>query len=137
MEEPSMIGIDTNVLLRAMLADDAGQVETVRRFLSARSAVSPAFVSLLVVSETSWVLRRVYRMPNTAIVGAFLELLSSPEFAFEEEAFLTTLFQAFPAGQSDISDHIIAFLSKRAGCRATMTFDRTAARAVPGMELLA
>lgn len=137
MSQSSMVGIDTNVLLRVMLADDREQVEAVRRFLFSRSADAPAFISLLVVAEASWVLKKVYRMPNAIVAAAFLQLLASSEFAFEEESFLTSLFRAFPAGKSDIADHIVAFLAKRAGCSVTMTFDRTAAHAVPGMELLA
>lgn len=131
-----MIGIDTNVLLRMMLADDESQLRAVRRLLSSRSVAAPAFISLLVVAEASWVLKRTYRTQNSDIAGAFLQLMASPEFFFEEENFLASLFREFPAGQTDISDHIVSFLSKRAGCAKTYTFDQGAARSVPGMELL-
>ena len=44
-----MIGIDTNILLRFILADDAVQLQHARAFLSARSADDPAFVPGFVI----------------------------------------------------------------------------------------
>lgn len=75
-------------------------------------------------------------MPNAMIISAFLQLLASSEFLFEEESFLTSLFRDFPTTSSDISDHIVSLMSKRAGCIKTYTFDAKAAKTVPGMELL-
>jgi predicted nucleic-acid-binding protein len=37
---------------------------------------------------------------------------------------------------ADLADHLIAWAAKRAGARATLTFDKRAASRVPGMELL-
>lgn len=131
-----MIGIDTNVLLRFLLADDPQQFETVKAFVSARSLEDPAFVSLLVIAETAWVLKRQYRYSNMAIASALSRLLPSEQFVFEDEDFLDGLFEDEQTSASDLSDCIVAHLARRAGCRTTLTFDRKAASRVPGMELL-
>ena len=131
-----MIGIDTNVLLRFILADDAVQLQRARAFLSARSAGDPAFVSLMVMAETYWVLKRRYKMANEVIVQTFRQLIDAQELLFEDEPFLESLFIDDRVAAADLSDHFIARIALNAGCEKTVTFDVKAARAVPGMELL-
>jgi predicted nucleic-acid-binding protein len=131
-----MIGIDTNILLRFILADDQEQLESVKAFLGARSAEDPAFISLLVLAEACWMLKRQYRYPNDVIAGTFRELMSAEELLFEDESFVDGLLIEEARLGADISDYIIAHMSNNAGCRATVTFDRKAAKSVPGMELL-
>ncbi|HTO33695.1 MAG TPA: PIN domain-containing protein [Pararhizobium sp.] len=133
-----MIGIDTNVLLRFILADHAGQFEAVKRFLSSRSLDEPAFISLFVFAETSWVLRRRYGYANSVIAATFRQLLTVEEFFFEDEPFLDDLLsEEEKIRVGDISDHVLAYIAARSGCWKTVTFDRDAARTIPGMELLA
>jgi predicted nucleic-acid-binding protein len=131
-----MIGIDTNILLRFVLADDTAQLHHVRTFLNDRSADDPAFISLMVLAETYWVLRRRYKIANEAIVQTFRLLLDSQELFFEDESFLERLLVEDHAVTADLSDHFIARIALNAGCRSTVTFDIKAAKAVPGMELL-
>ena len=134
--ESWMIGIDTNVLLRFILADDPKQLESVKAFLEARSAEDPAFISLLVLAEACWVLKRQYRYPNDIIAGTFRELMSAEELLFEDEAFIDGLLIEEARLVVDISDYIIAYAAAKVGCRFTVTFDQKAAKSVPGMELL-
>jgi predicted nucleic-acid-binding protein len=133
-----MIGIDTNVLLRFILADHAVQFETVKSFLRTRSLDDPAFISLFVFAETSWVLRRRYGYANDVIAATFRQLLAVEEFFFEDEHFLDDLLSEDEKIRGgDISDHVVSYIATRSGCLKTVTFDRNAARTVPGMELLA
>lgn len=133
-----MIGIDTNVLLRFILADHAVQFETVKSFLRTRSLDDPAFISLFVFAETSWVLRRRYGYANDVIAATFRQLLAVEEFFFEDEYFLDDLLSEDEKIRGgDISDHVVSYIATRSGCLKTVTFDRNAARTVPGMELLA
>lgn len=133
-----MIGIDTNVLLRFILADHAVQFETVKSFLRTRSLDDPAFISLFVFAETSWVLRRRYGYANDVIAATFRQLLAVEEFFFEDEHFLDDLLSEDEKIRGgDISDYVVSYIATRSGCLKTVTFDRNAARTVPGMELLA
>jgi predicted nucleic-acid-binding protein len=131
-----MIGIDTSILLRFVLADDAAQLHHVRTFLNDRSADDPAFISLMVLAETYWVLRRRYKIANEAIVQTFRLLLDSQELFFEDESFLERLLVEDHVVSADLSDHFIARIALNAGCEKTVTFDVEAAKSVPGMELL-
>ena len=131
-----MIGIDTNVLLRFILADDAAQFEKAKAFVETLTREKPGFVSLLVFAEANWVLRRRYGYGNDVVVETFNQLLSVEELVFEDEAFIDGLINSDISLGGDFSDHIIAHLSARNGCVKTVTFDRNAAKAVPGMELL-
>lgn len=51
-----MIAFDTNLLVRTVVADDAGQVAIVQRLIMQDSI----FISRTVLLETEWVLRAVY-----------------------------------------------------------------------------
>jgi len=131
-----MIGVDTNVLLRFLVEDDVDQCAAARAFMSARSEDSPVFVSTVVLAETVWLLNRRLAFPMADIIGMLKTLLAADglllEYADELDAWLSR--EGEPQG--DLADNLIAWAGLRAGCRTTVTFDRSAARKVPGMELL-
>lgn len=131
-----MIGVDTNVLVRFLVEDDPQQNAIAHNFFSKRSAEDPAYVSATVIAETVWVLRRRLKLPLATVSDLIQNLLAADrlvvEFTEELDALLS---QETP--QTDIADYLIAWSAKRAGCLATVTFDRTSAEAIPGMELLA
>lgn len=131
-----MIGIDTNILLRFILADEPAQFELTKTFFENRSAEDPAFVSLFVLAETSWVLRRRYGYRNDVIARALRQLLDAEEFLFEDEYFIDALLANEANIVADISDYMVAHIATRSGCGKVVTFDIKAARSVPGMELL-
>jgi predicted nucleic-acid-binding protein len=66
-----MHAVDTNVLVRLLTRDDAGQVAAADRFVE-----KGAWVSLLALVETTWVLDAVYQRSAIAI-GRAVELLLS------------------------------------------------------------
>lgn len=130
-----MIGIDTNILLRFVLADDAGQFAAAQVFFAERNETTPAYVSLLVTVEV--ILNLGTRGYGKAeIATAFRNLLDADGLVFEDEDFLDLLFDEKRTITADFSNHIIAHLAEKAGCSSTVTFDRKAAKNVPGMELL-
>jgi len=57
--------------------------------------------------------------------------------AVEREDLIREAIEVADAQNAPIADCIIAALAQDSGCRVTMTFDKPAARLVPGMELLA
>ncbi len=131
-----MIGVDTNVLTRFVVIEDAGESARAAVFLKARSADDPAFVSIVVLIEFIWVLRSRYRFPQDRVVFAIESLMSSPAFVFEEQQYLSTLLRGLKVRPGDLADHLIALSAARAGCSHTVTFDAGAASAIPSMELL-
>jgi predicted nucleic-acid-binding protein len=131
-----MIGIDTNVLLRLLTADDAQQHETALAFFKERSSASPAFVSAVTLAETVWVLHRSYRFSQEEIRSSLSQVLDSDDFVVEARESVEFIRQE-GANPIHLGDYLVAHLCKKAGCERTVTFDRRAAKSVSGMELLA
>ena len=130
-----MIAVDTNVLLRFVLRDDEGQFTRASAFLNSRTADDPAFVSLIVLAEFVWALRRRYGYGRAEAHSLVATLLETAEISFEDEVSLSRIVAE--AGQGDLADHLISYSAGRAGCTSTVTFDRKAAARIPSMDLLA
>lgn len=131
-----MIGIDTNVLVRFPVDDEPEQNRAARRFFSQRTADDPAYVSAIVIAETMWVLNKRLKYPMPFIMDVLHNLLAADGVVIEYADELSALFcQAGPVG--DLPDYFVAWSARAVGCGRTVTFDKTAARKIPGMELLA
>lgn len=133
-----MIGLDTNVLLRYLVVDDnIEQQKAVRQFMVKRSAGSPAYISLVTLAETVWVLRRKLRYTQDVIFSALANLLASRDLVFEGHEELLQFLNESTSFKTDLADYLIAWSGSRAGCDHTITFDKLAAKHIPSMELLA
>jgi predicted nucleic-acid-binding protein len=130
-----MLGIDTAVVVRLLVEDDAEQTRRAQRLVTrAFEQGDPVVVSLLVLVETEWVLRSRYDFDKETILRMIRKLLEAQELAFEDgSAVEQALFhhQDSPAG---FADCLIAAHNRRLGCSATATFDAKAARS-PGFVL--
>lgn len=131
-----MIAVDTNVLARLFVTDNAQQHAAAVRFFSARSTSDPAFVSLVVQAELVWLLVQTLKFPHERVRSVLEGMLSSADFVVEQADVLESALDMMVAKQVDLADFLIAGMSRNMGCASTVTFDRKAARHVPGMELL-
>lgn len=130
-----MIGLDTNVLVRYMTQDDAGQAAVATRLVERRcTREEPGFVDRVVLCETVWVLETVYRYPKAQIAEAIERLLRIETFRIEDVDAAWCALRAWRSGKADFADHLIGEIDRRAGCTETVTFDR-AAGSVPGFTL--
>lgn len=77
-----MIAVDTNILVRLVVADDEEQVQRALA-LAEREAF---YVSFTVLIETEWVLRSRYGYSRAAIVSAFTALPQLVRLRFEDDA---------------------------------------------------
>lgn len=127
--------MDTNILLRLLVNDDQQQSEQVREYLETVMSVEQIYISVIVLVETCWVLHRTYQYRNVEILRVFRALMETENLVFQHAEVLVSFFQRDHA-DGDIPDHLISLFAKNAGCRHTVTFDKGAANAVPGMELL-
>ena len=130
-----MTGLDTNILVRFVMADDAAQAASAQALLRSFSAQSPGFISLVGLAEFVWVLRSKYRQPKSAIVQWIGQFLSAAELVFESQAAVELALNNYSTGAADFADCLIDQSGQNAGCNETVTFDRNAARAA-GMRLL-
>lgn len=131
-----MIGVDTNVLVRFFVRDDARQTALAHKFMGERSDSDPAFVSVLVIAELSWALGQIYGFEKDRIRATITLLLSSSDVVIEREDLIKGAITEAAATNADIADTIIAAVSLDAGCSRIMTFDRDAAKHITAMELL-
>jgi predicted nucleic-acid-binding protein len=131
-----MRGLDTNVLLRYLTADDAKQLAAAESVIhQARLDREPLFVAAVVLCEVVWGLRSVYALPKAVIVETLERLLGTAGFEFEHHQAALSSLEAFRAGQGDYSDYLIRDIGLSAGCRDIVTFDR-ALRKAEGFQVL-
>jgi predicted nucleic-acid-binding protein len=127
-----VIALDTNVLVRYFVGDDAGQAAVARRVIEETlTASEPGFVSLIVLVELSWVLDRVYACPAGQIASIFSELIASPTIMVEQSAAVAS---AIALPHDDLADSLLHEIGRAHGCARTITFDRKFAR-LPGVDL--
>ena len=131
-----MQGLDTNILVRIATRDDAGQlrkVKTLMRELFSRE--QPAWVSIIVVTELSWVLGRRYEYSRDQI-GHFLEtLLKTDSILVEDEIRVGAAIDIYRKNTADFSDCLILVRNQAHSVTPTHTLDRKAAK-IDGFELL-
>ena len=127
-----MLGIDTNVLVRILVADDPAQTRKAQALVERCAARhEPVLVSLPVLLETEWVLRSRYDLGKVQVIALFRALLSAQEFTFENESALEEALHFWQDAPSGFVDCLIAAHHRRLGCSGTATFDSKALR-VPG-----
>lgn len=127
-----MLGIDTNVLVRYLVRDDAAQFEKARKLIKRETTAGrPVFVSLLVLLETAWVLRSRYGLAKPEILGALSALLDTDDLRLENEPAIEEAIYYWKDSTADFADCLIGAQNRRQGCTATATFDAKAAK-LPG-----
>lgn len=128
-----MIALDTNILLRLVLRDDAMQAQAAFRLMDKIAVAGEvAFVTLITLVEFAWVLEDTYRVAEPAIAEAIAKLLNDQTILVEQEE---AVRRALDSDHGDFSDRLIHFVGAAAGCERTFTFDRRFAR-LAGVELL-
>ncbi len=132
-----MIGVDTNILVRFFVGDDPAQADKARELLAQRNETDPAFVSVLVVAELVWVLQKFYEVPQAYINEMLGVLMGGAGVIVERQDLVAAAAELAAAEQADLADLLISTIARDEGCSRTFTFDKRAARRVPGMELLA
>jgi predicted nucleic-acid-binding protein len=124
-----MIGLDTNVLVRILAADDPVQTPQATRFLQDRCSLDdPGFISLVVITELFWVLQNAYRYGRADIASALERLLANTSLKIESREQLEGAVRAYKASNCDLVDALIGEINLANGCTQTATFDRKAAR---------
>lgn len=132
-----MIGLDTNVLLRATLNDHPVQSPAAQGLLRTLDESRQGFVNVSVLLEYFRVLDSRYGIPRPRLVAAIRDLLELEHLHFESYEAVGQALAAYDGQGADFSDAVIALSNSEFGVERTFTFDKDAAQRVPGMELLA
>lgn len=132
-----MAALDTNILVRFVVQDDAAQAGFARRLI--RQAVSTGerlFVPVSVALELEWVLRSSFGFSKDDVIRALSDLAAAEGLTFESETALEFSLAHYMSSSADYSDCVHAALALQAGEAPLWTFDRKASK-VPGAQLLA
>lgn len=123
-----MIGLDTNLVVRFLVQDDAAQAALASEVFGSLSAARPGFIGSVVLAEISWVLARAYKAGREEIAAAIEGLLRSEEIIIENTEAAYRALAVFRDGRDvEFTDALIAETARLAGASETLTFDRRAA----------
>ncbi|WP_395821481.1 PIN domain-containing protein [Devosia sp.] len=122
-----MIGLDTNIIVRLITRDDPAQTEAADRILD-HAGDEGLFISLVVLAELAWVLRKAYGFSPGVVLDSVEKVLAGREFAIERRALAEeALARARKAG-CGYADALIDLVGQQAGAGKTLTFDVRAKR---------
>lgn len=126
-----MRAIDTNVLVRVLTRDDLQQTTAAESFVE-----NGAWISVLVLAETMWVLRTAYAMGSDQLTRAAEMLLDHRNYVLQDADLVAAALELFRTKPTlAFSDCLILELARKAGNLPLGTFDRKLAR-VEGAQRL-
>ena len=131
-----MIGLDTNVLVRYIIQDDAKQSPKATKIIETLDGVEKiGYVSLVSIVELIWVLGTSYELTRAQVAQALDSLIRAKQLKIESADQVIRALRVFKAGKSDFADCMIERSANSAGCEKTITFDVIASRHA-GMTLI-
>ena len=131
-----MPALDTNVLVRYVVADDAAQLGAAKRLISrCVSEGLTLYVPVTVALELEWVLRSNFGFAKDEVMAVLSSLFSAAEITFESERGLEIALQLYREGSADFADCLHVALATQAGEQPLWTLDK-AADQVSGAQLL-
>jgi predicted nucleic-acid-binding protein len=130
-----VIGVDTNVIVRLLVADDEKQADAASRYLKEHCSDEPALLSDIVLVECAWVLEDLYEYSRTQIGEAIDGLLATAQLRAADASAVGAALQRFRSSSADFADCLLGVNNVGAGCEYTATFDRKASK-LPEFQLL-
>ena len=119
-----MRAVDTNLLVRLLVRDDAAQVAAAEDFVAVG-----AWVSHLVLAETLWVLDAVHKRTPAQLAAAVEMLLNHEQLAIQDPDVVTRALAEFRARPAlGFSDCLVLEIARKAGHVPLGTFDRGLAK---------
>lgn len=122
-----MKGLDTNVLLRLLLADDPAQAERAVDSVEHEWAEAPCWINRIALCETVRVLERSLGLSRTEIASVVERLLQADELLIEDAKVVRSALYAYRVSRAGFTDCLISMSNGFVGCERTATFDRKAA----------
>ena len=125
-----MAALDTNVVIRLIVGDDAKQARAAEKLV----ASEPSTVAPSVMMECEWVLRASYRLGVALIAASFRDLLALQNIDALDPVLTQQALQGYEGGL-DFADALHA--AQRRDGERFVTFDRQLARRAPRAGVLA
>jgi len=121
--------LDTNVLVRYLVADDKDMATRALRLLQdAQTSGESYLVTTLVLLETLWVLRTKYGLGRQDIRETVLKLENLSGVTFENQELIRKFLHHAADSVLELADLLIAIQANECGAQTVLTFDRKASR---------
>ena len=130
-----MIGLDTNVLVRFLVQDDADQARRAAACIARLTEAEPGYVAREVVLELVWVLSKAYQYNRAQITSALQGLMAAVEIEVEDSAVVGAVVELYANRGYDFADLMIRQVGLVRGAQQMVTFDEQAAQ-LDGVTLL-
>ena len=117
-----MIGIDTNILVRAFLEDDKEQAEAAKKLMEAAARQNHLFISSYALLEFVWVLK-VKKFTRKEIYESIITLTDSPGITIGHREVVLSAAEKFSKGKADFGDYMIFSEGEKYGAKNLKTFD--------------
>ena len=115
-----MLAIDTNVLVRLIIRDEADQTSAAERAVG-----KGAWLSHLVLAECLWVLDSVYELKRDQMASAVEMLLNHQELSVQDAEVVASALEHYRAHRGvDFSDCLVLEIARKAGHVPLASFDR-------------
>ncbi len=121
-----MIGLDSNILLRALMDDDPVQSPQARKLLAGLSEDERGYINLVVLAEVTWTLARKFKSPRDEVCAVVASLLGSAKLLVESHRQVGLAIDMARETRCGFNDALIGVLNRTATCRSTLTFDHGA-----------
>ena len=118
-----MIGLDTNILIRAAANDDAIRSPKARAIIAALTPTEPAVVNSVVLAEFAWALRTGYGYTRREVATAIEKMMQSPCYLVPDRSAINAALVRCRSETLDFADALIGELNLEVGGEKTLTFD--------------
>lgn len=126
-----MRAVDTNVLVRFLVADDRQQARIAGDFIAAG-----AWVSHVVLAKAVWVLESVYRVDRDRLITALGMLVEHTELVLQDADVVAAALEGFRSrARPSFTDCLVLEIARRAGHLPLGTFDRALGRLAGAQRL--
>lgn len=122
-----MIGIDTNVLLRALVDIDHPHHPPARDLLDSLTEQSPGFITEVTLAEFYWVARKSLGLDRESTLNVIAALVRTPSLEFDDGEGVVRALTLAEMG-ADFPDALIQGAMELFGVTETVTFDKDAAK---------
>lgn len=121
-----MIGIDTNVLVRALVDVDDPQHGPATELLDSLTEKVPGFITQVTLVEFYWVVHRALGIDRASALKVIRALVETPTLEFDDGEGVVRALVLAESG-ADFADALIDATMSMYGIRETVTFDKGAA----------